>query len=67
MTDEIDYDEGNEWSDYDSGPFCPHWSDPSECDEKCSVCDHECKDHFGGDECRVEGCDCEGFTNSATT
>lgn len=22
-----------DWSDHDSGPFCPHWDSPDDCEE----------------------------------
>ena len=45
----------------DSGPFCIHWSDPCDCEEKCAACGHSCAEHGGGHECNVDGCDCEEF------
>lgn len=42
--------------EYNSGPFCRHWGDPSDCDEKCAACNHECHSHRG--ECNVEDCTC---------
>lgn len=26
-------DDDDRWEDYESGPFCPHWGDPYDCDE----------------------------------
>lgn len=46
MTDE---DKETDWSDYDSGPFCRHWSDPADCDERCARCNHRCGRHAFGD------------------
>ena len=46
--------------DCDSGPFCQHWGDPSDCDEMCK-CGHQCCQHDLWDDdhgCRVEGCAC---------
>lgn len=63
MSDEIELGEESSWSDYDSGPFCVHWSDPSECDSKCENCGHDCCRHNGGHSvCNVDGCECEQFT-----
>lgn len=31
--------------DYESGPFCRHWSDPADCDEQCANCEHICREH----------------------
>ncbi len=33
---------------YDSGPYCRHYSDPSECEDVCSWCGHRCADHQFG-------------------
>ncbi len=52
-------DDDQDWSDYDSGPFCPHWNSPGECDEVCTKCGHGCNDHYGDLGCQIEGCDCE--------
>lgn len=37
-----------DWSDYESGPFCSHWSDAFDCDEPCLGCGHECREHVSG-------------------
>lgn len=54
-----------DFEDYDSGPYCQHWSDPSDCDEVCERCGHKCCEHDVWDEddhaCEEEGCDCQGF------
>lgn len=49
----------DEWEDYESGPFCRHWSDPADCEEVC-VCGHGCIEHaWDGDTlCDVQDCDC---------
>jgi hypothetical protein len=54
-------EEEEESAEYDSGPFCWHWSDPSDCDEECldPNCKHRCGEHRP--ECSVEGCPCEGI------
>lgn len=26
-------DDETDWSNYESGPFCPHWGTPGDCDE----------------------------------
>ena len=41
--------------DYDSGPFCRHWSDPLDCEEVCARCGHTCGSHYY-DSC--DKCDC---------
>lgn len=53
MTDE------KEDLDYDSGPYCRHWSDPSECRQLCGRCRHTCTSHWEG--CDVDGCACTEF------
>lgn len=42
---EFDEDELDSWENYESGPFCQHYSDPSECEEVCATCKHECRQH----------------------
>ena len=44
---------------YDTGNFCKHYSDPSDCDEICE-CGHKCFEHsiYSGDCC---GCSCLDF------
>lgn len=52
-------DEGSDWEDYSSGPFCRHWGDPSDCEETCAECGHRCGIHYGDDgECHDSGCKC---------
>ena len=34
---------------WESGPFCRHWGDPSDCDERCATCGHLCRWHSYGD------------------
>lgn len=34
------FDEG-----YETGPFCRHYSDPSDCELNCVTCGHRCTDH----------------------
>lgn len=51
------------WDEYDSGPFCTHWSEAYSCEIKCS-CGHACKDHnFFTDQC--EECGCVQFRDTA--
>jgi hypothetical protein len=48
---------------YESGPFCPHYNDPSTCDWMCE-CGHSCAIHvYNGSErgCREDGCNCTDF------
>lgn len=59
--------EDDEDTDFvESGPFCRHWGDPSDCDWKCANCGHTCAEHGGIDEkCHVEGCSCEEWKEPA--
>lgn len=55
-------DDEQDWSDDQSGPFCRHFSDPSDCDIKCAACGHRCPDHGYGDgdrECMAPDCQCQ--------
>ncbi len=53
-------DDMSNWLDYESGPFCRHWGDPSDCTEVC-VCSHTCTQHDYAvpGECMVDGCECK--------
>lgn len=52
-----DYEEG-----YESGPFCQHWGDPSDCEEECD-CGHTCASHcYYLDDCNGKDCECLEFT-----
>jgi len=48
-------------TEYDSGPFCRHWSDPSDCCDLCT-CGHKCYRHeyyFKNSACMEDGCECK--------
>lgn len=49
-------DERESW-DYDSGPFCRHWSELYDCDRTCKRCGVKCSAH--------EDTDCE-YTDDET-
>lgn len=54
-----------DWTDYESGPFCRHWGDPSDCDILCENCLHRCGSHEmdeGRTDCHE--CDCEKWEGS---
>ena len=57
-----------DWEDYDSGPFCRHFSDPDECDLVCAECGHGCaktdNSHELNGPCNVDGCPCTGWTDA---
>lgn len=43
-----------------SGPYCRHWSDPSNCEEICARCDHSCSAHdTEGSYCKLDDCECD--------
>jgi hypothetical protein len=58
--------------EYNSGPFCPHWSQLGECDDICAACGHKCRRHDHSDdgddcsECRETGAECTRFTDKET-
>lgn len=60
MTDDDDYPE------YDTGPFCRHYFDPSDCDEVCANCGHRCWEHCIGAETGCLECDCPAWVESDT-
>jgi hypothetical protein len=51
--------------EYDSGPFCRHWGDPSDCEEICTTCGHICTRHawYAPSECNEEGCSCVEYVD----
>ncbi len=54
-------------TDYDSGPFCRHWSDPIDCAELCAKCGHSCAKHSYGDgdtDCFEDDCDCQEWVET---
>lgn len=56
-------DDDSEWPD--SGPFCRHWSEVGDCDEKCARCGHTCSDHGSlGDDSRCRVCDCPAWVEA---
>ncbi len=57
-----DSDDAPDSGDYErnSGPFCRHWGDPSDCETECGACSHKCHRH-GDEECMEEGCQCPGW------
>ena len=51
--------------DYDTGPFCRHWRDPGDCEDKCAACGHRCADHrFGDGETSCYVCECEEWKDA---
>ncbi len=54
-------DDGPDWANYESGPFCRHWYDASDCDIVCATCGHRCIDHGFGDgaESSCQYCACQ--------
>jgi len=59
-----------DWTDYESGPFCRHYSDPDDCDRTCATCGHGCARHDydnGETACMEDGCACRAWTEKAAT
>lgn len=55
-----------EMQEYDSGPFCRHWSD-CDCDIECATCGHRCPQHdFSEDESDCYECDCKEWKEPET-
>jgi hypothetical protein len=54
--DDDDFVDDETW-DYDTGPFCMHWSTPHDCDENCDYCGHPCREHSAWG-CSVDECGC---------
>ena len=52
-----DYD----WSNYETGPFCRHWFDPSDCRDDCAYCGHRCPEHEIGHTTECAECDCPEY------
>ena len=50
-----------DWSDYQTGPFCRHWCDPIDCTERCKTCGHKCTEHDfeSPGACMEDGCSCK--------
>ncbi len=53
------------WENYETEPFCRHFGDPHDCEEKCARCGHKCSEHGAGVEddqqCSHQGCYCAGW------
>ena len=64
-----DEDTERDWENYETGPFCRHYSDPCDCKEPCERCGHECRAHGAGvdndEPCSEKGCDCQGWVGVA--
>jgi len=57
----------SEWDDYESGPYCRHWSD-EDCEIRCATCGHRCIQHWfnpdaGG--CSEKDCECKEWKEPA--
>lgn len=59
MEDEVEDTEEIEW---ETGPFCRHWSDPSDCDALCK-CGHKCCEHSIWEDYECKECDCQRFVD----
>lgn len=54
-------EDDSEREDYDSGPFCRHWSDPADCEIVCANCGHRCGQH---EDSECSECNCEEWKES---
>ena len=52
-------EEERELDEYDSGPFCRHYGDPSDCDEVCDNCGCRCTRHGFAEPGACMDCDCK--------
>lgn len=63
-----DNTEADPWENYETGPFCRHFGDPSDCDELCERCGHKCHEHGAGvdndEPCSHDGCICHGWVSA---
>ena len=50
----------NDFSGYESGPFCRHYSDPSDCERDCG-CGHKCGRHDLREPVACMECDCKEY------
>lgn len=64
MMSEDDTNDGNDWEDYDSGPYCRHWSDPSDCEITCANCGHHCQRHSIVEPSNCFDCKCNKWVES---
>ena len=53
--------EDEEYVEYESGPYCRHWSEVGDCVLLCATCGHRCWEHEvgSGAACMEDGCACE--------
>lgn len=59
MEDDFDIENEIDYYDYESGPFCRHFSDPSDCEKVCANCGHGCMQHnCDSGDYSCEECDC---------
>ena len=61
MDEDSVFDNDATSEEWDSGPFCQHWGDPSDCEILCA-CGHKCCEHGTG-PCKSESCHCNGFVD----
>lgn len=61
-SDDVHDDDEDSWSEYESGPFCVHWGDASDCTHPC-VCGHSCHVHWDLG-CNMYDCGCKGFQDA---
>lgn len=44
--EEDDPYEGTSWAEYESGPYCEHWSGADDCERRCAKCNEPCHSHW---------------------
>ncbi len=64
MSELDENEQENDWSEYETGPFCRHFSDPCDCEIRCATCGHRCTEHYVGDPGECMECDCEEWTEA---
>ena len=52
------------WEGYESGPFCRHWRDPTDCCARCT-CGHDCTRHEFSAPGKCLECDCKEWNEAS--
>lgn len=62
MEDNVGFEQDEEDLEHDTGPFCRHYSDPSDCELDCVACGCRCPFHdYANGECM--DCDCRHYVD----
>lgn len=54
-------EEADPFENYETGPFCRHFSDPADCDIKCASCGHRCTQHDFESPGPCDECECKAW------